>query len=95
MAEAQSSTDPHAEDLERGNSLSEGESRRQFIKKLPYIAPAMETFLLSTGTDVHGDDDDDDDDDKKKKKKKKKKKTSPSGPGPPPPPPDDDDDDDD
>ena len=90
MAEPQSSTDPHAEDLERENPQSEGESRRQFIKKLPYIVPAMETFLLSTSTGVYGDDDDD-----KKKKKKKKKKTSPGGPGPPPPPPDDDDDDDD
>ena len=90
MAEPQSSTDPHAEDLERENPQSEGESRRQFIKKLPYIAPAMETFLLSTSTGVYGDDDDDDDDDDKKKKKKK---TSPSGPGPPLPPPDDDDDD--
>ena len=85
MAELESSADPHDEDLEDENSHSEGESRRQFIKKLPYIAPAMETFLLSTSTGVHGDDDDD----------KKKKKTSPSGPGPPPPPPDDDDDDDD
>ena len=91
MADLESSADPHDEDLEDENSHSEGESRRQFIKKLPYIAPAMETFLLSTSTGVHGDDDDDDD----KKKKKKKKKTSPSGPGPPPPPPDDDDDDDD
>ena len=26
---------------------SAGESRRNFIKKLPYIAPAIETFLLS------------------------------------------------
>ena len=85
MADLESSADPHDEDLEDENSHSEGESRRQFIKKLPYIAPAMETFLLSTSTGVHGDDDDD----------KKKKKTLPSGPGPPPPPPDDDDDDDD
>ena len=25
----------------------EGESRREFIRKLPYIAPAVQTFLLS------------------------------------------------
>ena len=35
--------DRAAEDGESGG----GESRRNFIKKLPYIAPAIETFLLS------------------------------------------------
>ena len=93
MAESQNPTDPQ-EDRERESQESGGESRRQFVKKLPYIVPVMETFLLSTNTEVFGGDDDDDDD--KKKRKKRKKKTSPtSSVLPPPLPPGDDDDDDD
>lgn len=40
----------------------EGESRREFIKKLPYIAPAVQTFLLSEtafGSDQRGGGEDD------------------------------------
>lgn len=38
-------------------SDQEGESRREFIKKLPYIAPVVQTFLLSE-TAFGGNDDD-------------------------------------
>ena len=41
----------------------EGESRREFIKKLPYIAPVVQTFLLSEtafGSDRRGGDGGDD-----------------------------------
>ncbi len=58
-------------------SDQEGESRREFIKKLPYLAPVVQTFLLSEtafGSDRRGSeggDDDDDDDDKDKDDKEK------------------------
>lgn len=49
-------------------SDQEGESRREFIKKLPYLAPVVQTFLLSEtafGSDRRGSEGGDDDDDDK------------------------------
>ena len=40
--EAGPAADPAAD-----GAKAKGESRRSFIKKLPYIAPVIETFLLS------------------------------------------------
>ena len=40
--EAGPAADPAAD-----GAKAQGESRRSFIKKLPYIAPVIETFLLS------------------------------------------------
>ena len=71
-----------------GGALEKGESRRDFIKKLPYIAPAIQTFFLSETVYAKKSDDDSDDSrgrgrgrrrrispvPKKKKKKKKKDK---------------------
>ena len=50
-------TEAQAEGVE-----SNAESRRAFIKKLAYIPPAMQTFIL-VDSSFAGDDDDDDDDD--------------------------------
>lgn len=52
-------------------SVQEGESRREFIKKLPYLAPVVQTFLLSEtafGSDRRGGEGEDDEggDDKDK-----------------------------
>ncbi|MCC7262661.1 MAG: hypothetical protein IT369_09090 [Candidatus Latescibacteria bacterium] len=44
-------------------SSQDGESRRAFIKKLPYIAPVVQTFLLSEtafGSDRRGGEGEDD-----------------------------------
>lgn len=35
-------------------AMAKGRSRRDFIKKLPYIAPVVETFLLSETVDAKG-----------------------------------------
>ena len=40
--EAGPAADPAADEAK-----AKGDSRRSFIKKLPYIAPVIETFLLS------------------------------------------------
>ena len=47
-------------------SDQEGESRREFIKKLPYLAPVVQTFLLSEtafGSERRGGEGEDDQDD--------------------------------
>lgn len=58
-----------------------GESRRDFIKKLPYVAPVIETFLLEDT--VYAAD--------KKKPSRRRRRISPvpnePKPVPPPPPP--------
>lgn len=50
--EAGPAADPAAD-----GAKAKGESRRSFIKKLPYIAPVIETFLLSET--AYGDSSDD------------------------------------
>lgn len=60
--------------------VPEGDNRREFLKKLSYITPAIVTYQVG---DARGKDKD-----KDKKKKKKKKDTSPTPdtrPLPPPP----------
>lgn len=47
--EAGPAADPAAD-----GAKAKGESRRSFIKKLPYIAPVIETFLLSETAYVYG-----------------------------------------
>ena len=95
MEESKDPTGPQQAGEDSGGD--EGENRRDFIKKLAYMAPVMETFMLSET--AYGDDDDDD-----TGGGRGRGRTSPH-PGrgrgrmpPPPPPPDDgggDDDDDD
>ena len=52
-------TEENNADIEK----SRAESRRAFIKKLAYIPPAMQTFILVDNAFAGDDDDDDDDDD--------------------------------
>lgn len=68
-----------------------GESRREFMKKLPYVAPVIQSFVLSDT--VYGDQPDYEGGGRargrvskvKKDKKDKDGKTSPPPPPPPPP----------
>ena len=64
-------------------------SRRGFIKKLPYVAPAIQTFLMSEGVLASGNQRGN-----QKSQRRKQRGVSPNpGKGnPPPPPPADDDD---
>jgi len=74
------------EDAEPGQTESDteigssGESRRDFIKKLPYVAPVIETFLLEDTAYAAKD----------KKKGRRRRRISPvpkeRAPVPPPPP---------
>jgi hypothetical protein len=61
------------EETASGNA-SESDNRREFLKKLSYIAPAIITYQVDDAL-------------AKKKKKKKKKKTSPTPDTVPLPPP--------
>ena len=73
----------------------ERENRRDFIKKLAYTVPVMETFLLSET--AYGDDDDDDSGGGRGRGRTSPHPGRGRGRLPPPPPPDDgggDDDDD-
>ena len=35
-----------------GEAVEDGQSRRQFIKKLAYVAPVMQTFMLTDEADA-------------------------------------------
>lgn len=68
---------------EEGSSESEDEGRREFMKKLPYVAPVIQTFLFSDGVLASG---------KQRGNQKSQRRTqkgvSPNpGKGKPPPPP--------
>ncbi len=65
-------------------------SRRDFIKKLPYVAPVIQTFLFSEGTLASGNDRGN-----QRNQRRNQRGVSPNpGQGnPPPPPPKKDDDD--
>ena len=87
--DAKSGTPPADRGGDGNEGAASGESRREFIKKLPYVAPVIQSFFLRDT--VYGDDDDDDGGrgrgrgrvSKVKKEKKDKGKTA----APPPPPP--------
>lgn len=61
-------------------SDQEGESRREFIKKLPYLAPVVQTFLLSKtafGSDDHDGDHGDGHDDDNDRGRRRRRQVSP------------------
>jgi len=66
---------PPPEETASGDA-PEGDNRREFLKKLSYIAPAIVTYQVGDALAA-----------KKKKKKKKKKDTSPTPDTVPLPPP--------